>query len=1035
MNRSFHRFFLMGLLLCQYPFFLSAQTKQISFTTTEGTWMALDVSPDGQNIVFELLGDIYTLPIKGGTPTLIASGNAFQSQARYSPDGSEIVFISDESGSDNVWIMKKNGDEPRQLSNHNQELFISPEWSRDGQNIFVTLVSQGFSRVGSLHRFEVESGEEELLVENNSGASSMLVSAPAPGPYTGAVHPNGRDIYYSAVTPRAYGARQGATSEIWYYNQQTATSQKAVLEKGNAMKPQFSKDGSWMAYGAMQAGKTGLRLRNLQSGQEKWLIFPFIHNELEARATRDVLPNYAFMPDGKAIVAAYGGKIHLVDLHSGKDSIIPFSAEVNLTVPAPLKFQHRITDEPLQIRFVQQPALSSEGTLAFSALGKIYIKKEGNAPRMISNKADWAFYPTWAPDGSFFVFCTWNEEGGHMWKYDMGTQQSIRLTAQTAFYATPAIRRDGKKLVALRTPSGIKRSNNYIPLPNEAEFIEIDLNNQQLEVLGPTDGFLHPQYAEDGEGILATSAFRGVMYQKLGGQQKIVAKSAIPAKEMKLSSGGAELLFLTQAGTLHRVKLSRDTSWMDRRVPQEFNPLTEGDLLTVERPEDYAWSASGAIPLWTTGRVIHQMLDGKDNTTDINIELIKAAPEGQLLLRGATLISMKDDEIIPQSDILIRNNRIVRTGAMGSFPAPQGVEIIDLSGQYIMPGIVDVHAHLAMPPGVLSPISPSMYANLAYGTTTVRDPQTSPSVFIYADLVAAGLVDGPRIFSTGPGLFLWDRLDSYEKMKSRLEIYKHRYQTNYIKSYLIGNRQQRHWMVKACRELELMPTAEGGADAKQDMTHALDGFSGNEHSLPNEKIYEDVVQLFAQSEINYTPTLLVTFGGPLPIYQFLAKEKPFENEKLRYFFPTDQLYNGSATRLLYFREEDYHFKEVSRGVNKIFKAGGHIAVGGHGEMQGLQNHWEMWLLAEGGMDHHDVLRAATINGAKTLGLDKDIGSVESGKLADLIVMENNPLENIRNTTSIKYVMKNGVLYEGRTLNIVHPVQKSIPKGWWQLEEH
>jgi hypothetical protein len=242
-------------------------------------------------------------------------------------------------------------------------------------------------------------------------------------------------------------------------------------------------------------------------------------------------------------------------------------------------------------------------------------------------------------------------------------------------------------------------------------------------------------------------------------------------------------------------------------------------------------------------------------------------------------------------------------------------------------------------------------------------------------------------------------------------------------------------MIQACQELQLMPIAEGGADTKQDITHVLDGFTSNEHSLPNAHIYKDVVQLFAQSNIQYTPTLLVSFGGPLPLYQYFAKENPFNNQKLRRFFPKDFLYDGTATRLLFFREEDYHVKDVSKGVNKIMTAGGSIALGGHGDMQGLQNHWEMWLLASGGMSLHNVLKVATINGAKVLGLAADLGSIEKGKLADLIILDEDPLINIKNSTSIKYVMKNGVLYNGETLDKVYPVKEAIKKPWWQMEKH
>ena len=345
----------------------------------------------------------------------------------------------------------------------------------------------------------------------------------------GNIHPKKEGFYFTSITPRAYNAREGATSEIKYYNPTTQLTEKVLVEKGNAMKPHVSKDGKWLVYGATSGGKTGLRLSDIKNNREKWLIFPFVANELDARATRDVLPNYAFTPDGQSIIVNHAGKIHRINLLDGKDTIIPFKAKVEMMVHKPLHFEHNVDNGPVKSRFIQDPVLAVNGALAFSAMGKIYIKhsREDN-PVSISSENDWASYPTWSHDGAFLVYCTWNESGGHIWKYNLKSKSTQQITKNSAFYATPVLSDDNLHLLAYRTSEGIKRNTQFIPFPDEAEFVEINLTNGELNNFGLTGGFLYPQYAGDGKGILATSGFLGVMYQQLGSPRKIIAKSPIP---------------------------------------------------------------------------------------------------------------------------------------------------------------------------------------------------------------------------------------------------------------------------------------------------------------------------------------------------------------------------------------------------------------------------------------------------------------------------------------------------------------------------
>ena len=394
---------------------------------------------------------------------------------------------------------------------------------------------------------------------------------------------------------------------------------------------------------------------------------------------------------------------------------------------------------------------------------------------------------------------------------------------------------------------------------------------------------------------------------------------------------------------------------------------------------------------------------------------------------------MNGYESFENGDILVLNNRIEKVGPTGSINIDKKVKVINMSGKTIVPGFIDTHAHMWPSWGIHKNQIWLYAANLAYGVTTTRDPQTATTdVLTYSDMVDAGMIYGPRVYSTGPGVGYWAyNIKSLKQARKILKQYSEYYNTKTIKMYLTGNRKHRQWIIQAAKEQKLMPTTEGALDMKLDITQIIDGYPGHEHSFPIYPLYKDFVKLVAESKTAYTPTLLVAYGGPWAENYFYATENVNGDEKLNFYTPKSELDALSRRRNAgWFMKEEHVFEDHGVFVKDLVEAGGIAGVGSHGQLQGLGYHWELWSMQSGGMSEHDALRVATIIGAEAIGLENDLGSIEKGKIADLVILEKNPLDNIRNTNTVEMVMIDGRLHNASNLDEIYPEEKKAPYFEW-----
>ncbi|WP_439883577.1 amidohydrolase family protein [Pontibacter sp. MBLB2868] len=1027
--------------------------KEISFTTDEGTWMSLDVSPDGKEIVFDLLGDIYIMPVTGGKAKQLLGGRAYEVQPRFSPDGKYISYTSDKAGGDNIWIMKRDGSEATQVTKENFRLLNNAVWTPDGQYL---IARKHFTNTRSL-------GAGEMWMYHRSGGAGVQLTKrkndqqDAGEPF---VSPDGKYVYYSEDMSGGSNFEynkdpNGQIYVIRRVDRNTGEIENAVTGNGGSVRPTISRDGKHIAFVRRVRTKSVLFVQDLKTGEQWPIADNLSKDQQEAWAIFGVYPSFSWTPDNKSIVYWANGKINKVDVASQKITNIPFEATATHYIADAVRHDFSknggVAPKQFEAKAIRHAITSPDGKLlVFNAAGHIYKKELPNGkPERITKDADFEFYPTFSPDGKYIVYSTWNDDNySALMKLDIRKKNAkpTKLTTEKGFYSNPSFSPNGKYIVYNK-----EGGNNHMGYAygNERGIYYMSADGGKPNFVQKQGS--SPLFNATSDRIFFTAgagdkyAFKSV---DLNGKEEQTHYTSKYTDQFYPSPDNKWIAFV-ELFNGYVAPFTTNGSGLDLSADTKAVPVAR---FTRDAGTSIHWSADSKKVNWVLGDEYFSndlkdrftfvegapdKLPAIDTTgTKIGLVLNTDVPEGKVAFTNARIITMKGDEVIEGGTIVVDGNRIVAIGK--NITIPKDAKVIDAAGKTIMPGIVDVHAHLGTFRLGMSPQKQwSYYANLAYGVTTTHDPSsTTEMVFSQSEAVKSGMMVGPRIFSTGTILYGADGnfkavVNSLDDARSHLRRLKAVGGFS-VKSYNQPRREQRQQIIQAARELDMSVVPEGGSTFFHNMSMILDGHSGIEHNIPVAPVYKDVVEVWKASQTGYTPTLIVNYAGNSGEYYWYQKTNAWDKERLLKFTPRS-IIDGRSRRVTLVPDEEYKNGHIltSEACKKLADAGVKVNLGAHGQLQGLGAHWELWMLQQGGMTNLQALRAATLNGAEYLGMGSEIGSLETGKLADLIVLDKNPLENIQNTESVKYTMVNGRLYDAATMAEAGNYNKQPGKFWWE----
>lgn len=1018
--------------------------RSIIFDTTEGTAMSIDVSPDGETLVFDLLGDIYSLPISGGPAVPLTYGRAWDQAPRFSPDGTSVYFISDRIGFKNIWRVSLADRLVRQVTRIDSDVVGTPNWSPDGSRLLASITdAKTRSSEFVLHTIDPNDGSKTPI----DGANGPWIDTDTferfrlPIRVFSGVESSDGTVFFSQASHDTVQGRSTSTVRLYQYDQHTE-SRTAITPTDasySEYKPQLSHDGKLLAYFRQYHDRTTeIRILNRVTGDDdKLLELGHAADDANYYAAEDSTPNYAFSPDDRQLLIWHQGKIHRVDLIDGSDEIIPFRVTVEREVAERVQPRVQHLSDVGEAKIIRWPSLSNDGqTMAFAAIGYIWLMDvKSGTMRRLSSSGDFEYMPAISPDGKWVAYISFaksNSGTARLMISDLnGGKLREVLAAPNVSYLIPKWSHDSSMIALIRevegegcleatfgwtlVDHGVFHEVSSAPILTHrgcvtlySRFVGFDKNDRNLL-------FSYPR--SRAETVLASA--------KLDGSDQRI-----------LAIGTPEVGGITPAPDLEHVALTRDggSVWVlpfsadNEQV--EVSTLTTGAHQISSGNGYYVdWGQSRAMTFGFGQDVYRYRLDnGSLDSLRVKVAFSKPKATQLVAFQGARLITMSDDnltDLYEYGTIMFDGQRIVAVGAVDEVVIPADALVVDARGKTIMPGLIDTHYHRIGGSGPMGlnafKLPNSNFGDrsaITYGVTTAWEPggALNDGVPATVDLQNAGRISGPRWSHSAVGAVgnPWELLTSYVAALKAVEEHRN-LGVNVLKEYVTPTRQQRQWLSAAARETGVGIVSHLSSFDMM-MTRIVDGYTGGDHPYIPVPFYFDVHEMLRQSGYIWTPNIRITLGT-VGIEQ--SKQDYFCHAVLQWqehvgsVDRRDSSYCPADTVSLVAPYDVLRFSHVAKQAVSAESGGVHIGVSAH-NMPGFGLHQEMWYLRRGGMSVKDVLRATMIGNAEKLGLQEEIGSLEPGKIADFLVLDENPLDDVLNTLSLKYTVQGGVVYDSIT---------------------